>query len=154
MDEPPIRQIAAADGHYCALRRDGTVHCQGRLFDGEVTSRPTARVEYIPRTAFIATGSCRCAALTDGQAMCWGGRNEFGQHGIGSTGIDPDGEPGFETVAGLHDVVQTAVGNHHACALRRDGTVACWGDNRVGQLGNGTSGTLPAAKGPAPTGTQ
>jgi alpha-tubulin suppressor-like RCC1 family protein len=31
-----------------------------------------------------------------------------------------------------------AVGAHHACALRKDGRVACWGDGRYGQLGDGT----------------
>jgi len=32
-----------------------------------------------------------------------------------------------------------AAGDRHACLLRTDGTVACWGDNDRGQLGDGTS---------------
>jgi alpha-tubulin suppressor-like RCC1 family protein len=32
-----------------------------------------------------------------------------------------------------------AVGGRHACALMNDGTVRCWGDNRFGQLGDGTT---------------
>ena len=28
----------------------------------------------------------------------------------------------------------------HSCALREDGTISCWGNNRYGQLGNGQSG--------------
>lgn len=37
---------------------------------------------------------------------------------------------------------QLVVGSHHACALRADGTVRCWGgDNGYGQLGDGTLAT-------------
>src|SRR5947209_6415978 len=31
-----------------------------------------------------------------------------------------------------------AAGYHHICALLDDGSVRCWGDNGVGQLGDGT----------------
>ncbi len=34
--------------------------------------------------------------------------------------------------------VQLAAGDAHACALLSDGTVRCWGDNALGQLGNGS----------------
>ena len=30
--------------------------------------------------------------------------------------------------------VAVAAGGHHNCALRPDGTVTCWGDDRLGQL--------------------
>lgn len=35
------------------------------------------------------------------------------------------------------DVVALTAGTAHACVLREDGAVACWGDNRHGQLGAG-----------------
>jgi alpha-tubulin suppressor-like RCC1 family protein len=56
----------------------------------------------------------------------------------------PPSPPVFTTtpvpVAGLHDVVSVAMSSEDACALRSDGTVACWGDNSNYQLGN-TSGS-------------
>lgn len=42
-------------------------------------------------------------------------------------------------------VAQLAVGDGHGCALRRDGTVACWGKNDHGQLGNGSTNDAAAA---------
>src|SRR5207302_10211222 len=38
-----------------------------------------------------------------------------------------------------------ALGDAHGCALRTDGTAACWGKNDHGQLGNGTTGDAAAA---------
>jgi alpha-tubulin suppressor-like RCC1 family protein len=37
-------------------------------------------------------------------------------------------------------VVKIALGSNHACALRADGAVLCWGGNQYGQVGSDTSG--------------
>ncbi len=34
--------------------------------------------------------------------------------------------------------VEVSVGRWHACALRADGEIFCWGSNAGGQLGHGT----------------
>ena len=42
-------------------------------------------------------------------------------------------------VSGPTDAVAVSSGGSHCVALRRDGTVAAWGSNNLGQLGDGTS---------------
>src|SRR5215469_10125003 len=53
---------------------------------------------------------------------------------------DPKGDsPMQESQALLTGALDISVGSHHACALRNDHTLQCWGDNRWGQLGDGTT---------------
>jgi alpha-tubulin suppressor-like RCC1 family protein len=52
------------------------------------------------------------------------------------------------TVEGVTDaspIVAVAAGEHHAVAVRADGSVLAWGDNGYGQLGNGTTYSSPVA---------
>lgn len=39
----------------------------------------------------------------------------------------------------MRDAVSLSSGRQHACAVRTDGTVRCWGRNYDGQLGDGTT---------------
>lgn len=76
-----------------------------------------------------------CARTGDGQVWCWG--------------ASAVGAPASERllgqrrpptrIEGLTDVVELASGGHHACARTRAGRVSCWGENRFGQLGNGSA---------------
>jgi alpha-tubulin suppressor-like RCC1 family protein len=93
-----------------------------------------------------------CAVDGLGALWCWGG-NEHGQLGLGTT--SPRSEPGArEPVRILERVTGgIALGGAHTCA-QLDGimeTIACWGANGAGQLGDGTTElrSLPA---PAATG--
>ena len=49
----------------------------------------------------------------------------------------PQGDVG--PALGISDAVQVAAGRDHSCALRRNGDVACWGQNEHGEVGDGTT---------------
>ena len=137
--------VAAVSGggyHTCALLGDGTVRCWGRntegqLGDGTIAGSLTP-VQVVGVTGAVAVSGGyehTCALLGDGTVHCWG-RNAEGQLGDGTR----TGSSTPVRVVGITGAVAVTGGWwHHTCALLRDGTVQCWGQNDFGQLGNGTT---------------
>ncbi len=87
----------------------------------------------------LAAGhSMSCAVLQDTTARCWGTGplgtgGAFGQTSTLAVQVqDAQGDP-------MTGVAQVAIGYGHVCALRQDTTAVCWGENLVGNLGNGTT---------------
>jgi alpha-tubulin suppressor-like RCC1 family protein len=87
----------------------------------------------------VGVGTSHSCAVASGKVSCWGD-NSLGQLGNGSTtsspnpvGVnglpDPNTNPAVAVVAGLG----------HSCAVLHNGNVYCWGQNQLGQLGNGTT---------------
>ncbi len=143
----PVRSISADGVTTCAVRTDGLALCWGANTDGQLgigsadeDPHPTPMpVPSITEVASIAVGLRHsCAALVDGTAKCWG-YNLDGQIGNGTSGANVLSPA---AVSGLTDVAALAVGQMHTCAQLADGTVACWGDKGIGQLGNGTAGGI------------
>lgn len=85
--------------------------------------------------AISAGWSHTCALLRNGVVTCWGdnGEGQIGT-GLGTRTYRPAAPAGLDDV-----VVALAAGNTHTCALLTSGTVACWGNNNAGQLGDGTA---------------
>jgi alpha-tubulin suppressor-like RCC1 family protein len=138
-----VTQIAAGDYHSLAVRSDGTVvawgnNAQGELGDGTTTNRTTpVAVSGLTNVTQIAGGWQHSVALrSDGTVAAWGANN-YGQLGDGTT----TNSTTPVQVAGLTTVTQIAAGTtgDHTLAVRSDGTVAAWGANNSGQLGDGTT---------------
>ncbi|MEZ5331906.1 MAG: GH25 family lysozyme [Thermoanaerobaculia bacterium] len=146
---PALTALDAGWLHTCGLTADGGVVCWGDHDRGQLgRSAPgpaAAPVEGLPGPVveLAAGGLHSCAVLADGGVACWGN----GSHGQLGTKIDGD-SAAPRTVPGLPDpALSVAVGAYHSCAVLRGGAVYCWGDNRFGQLGDGTRTARPA---PAP----
>jgi len=82
------------------------------------------------------------ALAPDGTVWAWGA-NDDGELGDGTT--TPSLYPVQVSGLGDHTIVAISAGQYHSLALDSDGTVWVWGNNDVGQLGNGTtaSSTVP-----------
>lgn len=79
-----------------------------------------------------------CAVRQDGAVYCWG----YNPGGFLGDGSSADRFAPTE-VADLRNATAVAVGSavsrHHSCAILADRTLRCWGDNLLGQVGDGTT---------------
>ncbi|MBL8683018.1 MAG: hypothetical protein JNK05_27880 [Myxococcales bacterium] len=156
--------IRTYQAHTCVLRANHTVACWGYGEDGQLgqgaraSSNVPVAVRGINDAVHISAGhSHSCAVRRNGSVWCWGSNN-LGQLGaspaadgprVAAALAEPSTPPQHTAVtgagslvpieiAGVRDAVQAGCGYGHTCALRRDGTVWCWGLNNYGQLGDGT----------------
>ena len=150
--------IAAGIYHTCALTAGGGVKCwglndSGQLGDGRsgednFSSTPVdVQGLEVGAEAIAAGGIHTCALTTAGGVKCWGS-DGYSQLGTATTELCPSlfhtagSDPCSTTavdVTGLTDgVAAVAGGEVHTCAVTTSGYARCWGNNSIGQLGNGT----------------
>ena len=146
-----ITAISVGDSVACALNAQGRAYCWGDNRYGQIGGGiPASALSLLPTPVTgplnaaltfsqIAAGTVHaCGLISTGAAYCWGNDATFQLGGgdnrsISSTTPIP--------VAGNGSYRQIVAGRGHTCAIRLGDNVAvCWGDNRVGQLGLGTTG--------------
>lgn len=136
--------IAAGAGWVCALTRAGGVKCwgwnaYGQLGGGtsdETSTRPVGVSGLTSGVRAISTnGLHACALTTAAEVKCWGSSSDPASPNPKKT----DSRVPVEVPrVGMGDTGISA-GGLHACAITRSGGVKCWGTNRDGELGNGST---------------
>jgi alpha-tubulin suppressor-like RCC1 family protein len=133
-----VRAIAASDRHSVALTSDGGVwvwgdHGAGDQGNGACCSGVPVRVRGFSAIAAIAAAYQLTIALKqDGTVWTIG----YGAAGGLGNGVTVNTSTTPVMVKGLTGVKAISGGYMHACALKVDGTVWCWGYNHDHQLGD------------------
>lgn len=147
-----VAAIYGGSGYAFARKKDGTVWAWGnngcgQLGDGTTTDRTTpVQVKNIDNVVDIATGTAgsynkgkyTIAVKKDGTLWIWGGY-EYDDSDEGSAIQKTPVQ-----FKGLSNVRSVATGKGWSAqpfviALKKDGTVWAWGENKQGQLGDGTT---------------
>lgn len=132
--------VGPGNSHTLLLDEDGTVRAVGWNDFGELGNNSTTdsttwvNVSGLTDVVQVVAGYNWSMALKrDGTVWTWG-NNGVGQLGLGDKGAGTHRL--VPTQTGLSNVVALAAGENFSAALLANGTVATWGSNNHGQLGD------------------
>ncbi|WP_455389339.1 RCC1 domain-containing protein [Petrachloros mirabilis] len=147
-----VQAIATGGHHTCVITEAGGVKCWGGNESGELGNE-TTRESYTPSDvlgltreakALAAGGHHSCVLTETGRVKCWGNDS----HGQLGDGLRTNSTVPLDLAGLVSSVIAIAAGvgsvrgletyaGAHTCVLTRAGGVKCWGNNDVGQLGEG-----------------
>jgi alpha-tubulin suppressor-like RCC1 family protein len=139
--------VIARAWHSCGLSTERVAFCWGGNILEAGPSVPTHLATDQRFTAITVGHYHDCGIATDGVAYCWG-TNTDGELGNGTTKDSTVPQPvtadrRFISIAAGGNVFVAKPGEvstwGFTCGVTRDGSVLCWGDNRHGALGNGST---------------
>ncbi len=138
---PEAIQLAGGSEFSYALLKSGKMMSWGNNVAGELgigsaegQSRPTS-ISTLSGVTAMSAGYNYGLAVANGAVDSWG-LGEQGQLGLGPTqviSLSP------KEVSGLSSITAVAAGGEISVALRSNGEVWAWGENRYGELGDGTT---------------
>ncbi|MCP3100226.1 hypothetical protein LZ198_15255 [Myxococcus sp. K15C18031901] len=127
-----VVELGMEHGIACMRTSSGAGYCAGGNLDASEAGSGArgghpVRVQRLEDAAELY--GAQCARVRDGALTCWSL--------LGPPAPTSDGPLTTRWAESAPGVAQVARGGDFTCALRRDGTLWCWGANASGQLGAG-----------------
>ncbi len=143
--------VSAGAYHTLVLKDDGTVWAWGMSYFGQLgdgtqsDSQTPVQVkgldgnQNLTDIIAIAAGEVHSIALkSDGTVWAWGGNTGKLGNNTNFNSPTPVQVLGLGGEGILTEIIAIAANRDHSVAIKSDGTVWAWGDNRYGQLGDNT----------------
>ncbi len=146
-DAHKVVELAASGASACAVMKDGTARCWGKMASTVV---PTLVPGVTDAASVCVTDRFECIRHKDGRVSCASAK--FGEVPSASAlacndeqvcviaGVDvlcaTETQP-FHAVVGVKGASTIAAGGGTTCVTFSDGSAKCWGRGTEGQLGNG-----------------
>jgi alpha-tubulin suppressor-like RCC1 family protein len=150
----PVANMSTAIGgigigteRVCARVAGDALSCWGTAYDDarELVATPMASPK--PVKQVVGGRAHHCVLLDSEEVACAGYFAWFKPLWNDAGYKKGPGTVALQIVAGLSGIAQISAQQTHVCALKRTGAVLCWGRNRRGELGRGTTedlSTIPA----------
>jgi alpha-tubulin suppressor-like RCC1 family protein len=150
----PIDDVETFDageyGSVIVLKNDGTVWTWGANWYDKLgySDKNQDQIWYTPKKVdgltdviAVVTSVDDSVVLTKDGTITILGWNEYGSYGTGDSVVTAS----RCSISSLGNIVGIAMGERHVLALSGDGTLWAWGDNSLGQIGNGERTNDPSS---------
>ncbi|MFK7779585.1 MAG: RCC1 repeat-containing protein, partial [Candidatus Gracilibacteria bacterium] len=138
-----VVNMSLGSNNSCALLDNGGIQCWGNNANGQLGNGTTNKSLTPVNVSGLNNGVSNistgydhsCALLDNGSVKCWG-PNQSGQLGNGtnSGSLVPVNVDGLSS-----NIISINLIARKSCALTVDGGIQCWGEDRGGLLGDGTT---------------
>ncbi|HEY4245137.1 MAG TPA: hypothetical protein VGM88_35215 [Kofleriaceae bacterium] len=140
-------RVAIHDQHACALETDDSLWCWGSNNRGDLGTGAPGQDAQAPSRVGTASWismdvgeQFTCGIQTDHSLWCWGSSDD-GRLGLGD-GIGDQARPA--RVGTDADWLSVQLHSYHACAMKLDSSLWCWGAGYDGEIGNDDDAAVSA----------
>jgi len=142
-DQVKVQELAAGDHHTCGIIGiHNQLHCWGSNSHGQlaggVVERSTGIIVGNGYIKVAAGGTRTCGIKSDGKLYCWG--DNFERWINNNRG--PGGLVSNPTQIGRELWKDISLAKNHACGIKQDDKLYCWGKGANGRLGIGNENDL------------